>query len=123
MESSLFIFLFWLIIAVIGISVKVSKNVKEQNNTGKGAQRPSLDEILEKLQQQDKAQPTPAPKKKAAAKQPKAAPVVEGERVTSAPEEANDPAVEKAKESEGFDFDPVKMVVYSEIMAPGYEKY
>ena len=117
--------LIWVSLAAIGVAVKVAKKNREQSQSA--PHRVTMDEILEHLQQESGRpveQPIvnkPKPKKTA-----KKAPVVEGERVTSAqPASVEEKPASDEAPSKGvdLDFDPVKMVIYSEIMEPGYEKY
>lgn len=129
MESSLVIFLIWLCIAVVGVATKINKQNKERrNNPAPAPHKMTLDEIIEKLQQP--APKTAAPEvkaQKAKAKERtknniKTEPFKEGERSTAAPK-SEAVAAETAQKGPDMDFDPIEMVVYSEIMQPGYEKY
>lgn len=122
MERPLIIFLVWLAIAAIGVISKAVKNAREKGN-GAPAHKPStLDEILENIQQaQRKSEQSKATKaeKKSAPQKKQFTPADEG---TASTTPADTPPAAKEKKRE-MDFDPVDMVIYSEIMKPGYKKY
>lgn len=131
MTISLIIFIVWLAIAIIGVAKGVSKRSKEQHGTPASAPgRVSLEELIEKLQQGESQAHAPAasaqqPRPKAkdtSGKKVREEPFKEGERSTQNPKNEKVAAEAKAKGPD-MDFDPVEMVVYSEIMQPGYEKY
>lgn len=111
--------LIWVAVTIVSVIIKASKAKPAQMRTGNAARRPSIEDIMEQMQKSDKMA---AEKKKAGGKRaPATAPVVEGERTTSEVEPTT--AETAATDSVDLDFDPVKMVIYSEIMEPGYEKY
>ena len=80
----------------------------------------TIDDIYERIQQEKSSNGQACGKRDNASQK---ATVVEGERTTSTPETTPATAAPENKDSVDLDFDPVKMVVYSEIMTPGYEKY
>ena len=131
MTTSLIIFIVWLAIAIIGVANGVSKRSKGQRSTPASAPgRVSLEELIEKLQQGESQSPSPVasvqqPRPKAnetSGKTGKAEAFKEGERSTQNPKNEKVAGEAKAKGPD-MDFDPIEMVVYSEIMQPGYEKY
>ena len=131
--ESLVIFLVWLALAAIGILVSVKKKARQQSTTSHGGptrQRRWEDEIERRIREFQEQLGTNGP-----AEAPIEEPVAVEESLESEPAEpvskprpaavAPDPtpaeaAPAKAKE---LDFDPVEMVIYSEVMEPGYEKY
>ena len=130
MDRSLIIFLIWLSLAAIGVISKVVKNAREKGNSSPSPKTSSLDEILEHIQQAQRnaAQPqTAKAEKKSAPEKKRFTPADEGIASTT-PVDTTPTAKakkgESTKDNEGkMDFDPVDMVIYSEIMKPGYEKY
>ena len=131
MEATI-IFFIWLAVAVLGIVASIRKKARAAQG-GAPASKPyiSMDDILDTLQQTGyrdhvKTERETVREDETTAKATPE-PFVEGERVTAAaPAEpvTDEPApVQEAKESPELELDPVKMVIYSEIMEPGYEKY
>lgn len=130
MDRSLIIFLIWLALAAIGVISKAVKNAREKGNGAPAHKTSTLDEILEHIQQaQSKAEQSKATKAdwKSTPGKIQFTPADEGIASTT-PVDTTPAAKPKkgnaAKDNEGkMDFDPVDMVIYSEIMQPGYEKY
>ena len=130
MGSSIIIFLIWLFFLVVGIVAKVSKRTKAGDAKPTVLQRHPLEDILEALQKSDRPEPEETVSfAKEEPMQPELdrKPFEEGQRVTDTP--PADAAVKEpepvkpAAEDSDTEIDPVKLVVYSEIMSPGYEKY
>ena len=128
METGLVIFLIWLAIAAIGVVSSIKKKTR-QAEIAQQQKRPEDDierrlrEIHEKLIRKE-----PAPE------QPEADFSSEGERAVNVEPPQSPAAAAPAAESkpaskpepakkDGMDFDAEEMVIYSEIMKPGYEKY
>lgn len=114
MDRSLIIFLIWLALAAIGVISKAVKNAREKGNGAPAHKTSTLDEILEHIQQaQSKAEQFKATDEGIASTTPV------DTTPAAKPKKGN-----AAKDNEGkMDFDPVDMVIFSEIMQPGYEKY
>ncbi len=129
MDSSLIVILIWLSLAAIGVISKAVKNAREKSNSAPSPKASSLDEILEHIQQAQRkaAQPQAAKAGKKSAPQKRFTPADEGIPSTTPVDTTPAPKAKKGestKDNEGkMDFDPVDMVIYSEIMKPGYEKY
>ena len=125
--ESLIIFLVWLAIVVLGVVVAAKKKARQQGTQGSSTGRQKWEEEIERRIndfQQHLKETKPAEE-----------PVAEEESLESEPAEPvskpqpaaakADPAPAEAapvKEND-LDFDPVEMVIYSEVMKPGYEKY
>ena len=121
METSLVIFLIWMSIAVIGIIAKARKKARESADAAPYHRTPNLDEILEHIQQPQVKENQPKATKK------RFTPADEGIASTTP---QDNPSAAKAKKDASavkkdgkMEFDPVDMIIYSEIMKPGYEKY
>ena len=139
MESVL-IFVFWMLFIVLAAVIGAKKKAKQANTAAPAGNRrmpggKSFEEWLEEVTkgqapepetvaEQAATQPKPAAAASGRAKPRNAASSLREEGIrTTEPQEAK-PAAETPKKSElELDFDPAKMVVYSEIMEPGYEKY
>ena len=121
----------WLAIAVLGFIIKARKKANGNAHSSHPHNATSIDEILEHIQQQaqhnseqpkaTKADVKSAPQKK------RFTPADEGIASTTPADTTSEAKPKKgdaAREKDGkMDFDPVDMVIYSEIMKPGYEKY
>ena len=130
MESSLIIFLIWLALAAIGVISKVVKNAREKGNITQAHKTSTFDEILEHIQQaQSREEHSKATKADWESTPGKIQFTPADEGIASTTPADTTPAAKPkksnaAKDNEGkMDFDPVDMVIYSEIMQPGYEKY
>ena len=127
--ESLIIFLVWLAIVVVGVVVSAKKKAQQQNTPSQGGttRRQRWEEEIERRIKdfQDQLKET----------QPAAEPVAVEDSLESEPAEPvsrPQPAAAKADpaptaaapaKEKDLDFDPVEMVIYSEVMEPGYEKY
>ncbi|MBQ9583321.1 MAG: hypothetical protein IJR25_03230 [Bacteroidales bacterium] len=121
MESSLFIFLFWLIITVIVVIAKAARKASAHPSPAVG--KTALDDILQFASEPDVA-PAPEANQQPFAEGERATEVAEAAETAEAKEEAAPAKTPKAAgKDSGMEIDPVKLVVYSEIMSPGYEKY
>lgn len=130
MDRSLIIFLIWLALAAIGVISKAVKNAREKGNGAPAHKTSTLDEILEHIQQaQSKAEQSKATKAdwKSTPGKIQFTPADEGIASTTP---QDNPSAAKAKKDASavkkdgkMEFDPVDMIIYSEIMKPGYEKY
>ena len=130
MESGLVIFLIWLAIAAIGVVASIKKKSKQ---AGRDLRQRSdedieryLREIHEKMINKDPAPEQPQTDfsregERAVNVEPAQSPAAAATSSSQA-KPADEPAAEPAKKS-GLDFDPEEMVIYSEVMKPGYEKY
>ena len=126
--ESLVIFLVWLALAAIGIIVSVKKKARQQSSPSQGGTTRSqkwekdIERRIKEFQEQlGVNEPTEVPVEE---------PVAVEDSLESKPAEPiskPSPAAEKpapaAANEKKLDFDPVEMVIYSEVMEPGYEKY
>lgn len=126
MESSLIIFLVWLALAAIGVIAKARKDARAKGNSTPQHRASTFDEITEYIQQAKRKAEQPGATKNVPEKK-RFTPADEGIASTTP---ADNPTEGKAKKDGAangkeskMDFDPVDMVIYSEIMKPGYEKY
>ncbi|MBP5505024.1 MAG: hypothetical protein J6X89_02850 [Bacteroidales bacterium] len=133
MGESVIIFAVWLAIVVLGVVVSIKKKAKQQQNAAPGFPgKVSLDDILSKLQN-EAPRTTAADEAREEVRSAAAGYTMaeEGISSTAKPEPEPEPKAKKAattaapqpEKEQGMDFDPVDMVIYSEIMKPGYEKY
>lgn len=127
MGKSLLIFFIWLAIAVVGVIAKSRKKGDKPLGEQPRQRHVTLEDILEKIEQKEEpVRSAPAAEPAAPKAAPKAAPAPEPaaepmpEEGISVTKPVASPAPEDGK---AMDFDPVDMVIYSEIMNPGYEKY
>jgi len=141
--KSLIIFLIWMGIAVIGVISKARKKSQGQGSTPPLGQprydsrgmplsqeqtrNQQLQEMWDRQRKMAKAQAgkdsdiTDAPPQSPGADQATEPLAEEGVAATEPAKPAPQPApTQKGRE---LDFDPEQMVIYSEIMQPGYEKY
>ena len=115
----------WVSLLIIGIVVtvikKAGKKILEQNTSPAG--NPSTQQAGSRPQYRyDTPKPKRESKRKVAAEgslENFSEPDVTQKTTVAAPKESAD----TAKGGAETDFDPEKMIVYSEILKPGYEKY
>ncbi|MBO4558127.1 MAG: hypothetical protein J5693_05925 [Bacteroidales bacterium] len=139
MESVL-IFVFWMLFIVIAAVIGAKKKARQANTAAPAGNRrmpggKSFEEWLKEVSkdrapeqeivvEQASPQPKPAAAASGKAKARNAASGLREEGIRTTEHQESKPAAETPKKSElELDFDPAKMVVYSEILKPGYEKY
>lgn len=137
--KSIIIFLIWLGVAVIGVIAKSKKKSQEQGNTpplgqprydsrgmplsNEQTRKQQLQEMWDRQRKMAKAQAekddniTDTPPQT-----PEAEPMAEEGIAATEPVQPT-PQPTPAPKGRELDFDPEEMVIYSEIMQPGYEKY
>ena len=128
--ESVFIFFIWLIIAVLGIVISVKKKAAQQEAAGQKAgpkqwnedMDRNLREVHEQMIHRQPAEEKVAEEGTLESEAVKAAPKVNTHEAAVKPAPATAQAPKPAPSKE-MDFDPEQMIVYSEIMKPGYEKY
>ena len=128
--ESLVIFLVWLALAAIGIIVSVKKKARQQSSPSQGGttRRQKWEQDIERRIKEFQEQlgvnePTEVPVEEPVAVEDSleskpAEPISRPSPAAAKPAPAPAPANDKT-----LDFDPVEMVIYSEVMEPGYEKY
>ena len=133
--ESLVIFLIWLVLAAIGIIASVKKKARQQTaSTRPQGNRQRWEEEIERRIRDFQDQLGGNPTATASMKEPVAVeeslenepaePISRPQPAAARPETAAAPAAAAAPaKDKDMDFDPVEMVVYSEVMKPGYEKY
>lgn len=141
--KSLIIFLIWLAIAVIGVIAKAVKKSQEQGSTPPGQARTGpngtfmtdkesrgqqLKQMWERQRGMNRSQSDELNTETVPGPEPRPEPVIEenplaeeGIAAIETSQETASPA--PTPKNREMDFDPVEMVVYSEVMEPGYEKY
>ncbi|MBR5034464.1 MAG: hypothetical protein IKX71_04080 [Bacteroidales bacterium] len=127
--ESLIIFLVWLAIVVVGVVVSAKKKARQQNAPSQGTttRRQRWEEEIERrindFQQQLKETQT-ATEPVAVEESLESEPAEPVSKPQPADAKANPaPAAAAQAKEKDLDFDPVEMVIYSEVMEPGYEKY
>ena len=131
--ESLVIFLVWLALAAIGIIVSVKKKARQQSTPSRGKatvgrkweeeiERRIRDfqEQLENKSSRSETLEEPVAVEESLECEP--AEPVSRQQPSEAKADPAPVATAPAKEKD-LDFDPVEMVIYSEVMKPGYEKY
>ena len=138
--KSIIIFLIWLALAVIGILAKAGKKSQDQGNTpplGQPRMGPNGTVMTPEQAREQQLKEMWERQRKMAQKQsgeqstetePEPKPVVEDkplaeEGIAATEPIKTTPQPAPAPKSREMDFDPVEMVIYSEVMEPGYEKY
>ena len=131
--ESVIIFLVWLAIVVVGVVVSAKKKARQQtSSTGTQTNRRRWDEEIERRIRDFQEQLKNSSRAEDSLEEPVAVeeslenepsePISKPQPAAAKADPAPAVAAAPAKDKE-MDFDPVEMVVYSEVMKPGYEKY
>ena len=108
--KSIIIFLIWFALLILGVLTKAKKKTQDQTVNTTPIEKEAADNVIT----------SEAPK--ADTPKPQAAPMAEEGIATTEPVKTT-PQPAPAPKGREMDFDPVEMVIYSEVMEPGYEKY
>lgn len=124
METGLLIFLIWFMLAAIGVAASIKKRAKktDQALNQKAAREEEAERRIREFYENMRSD-TPSMEEEPVSPAEEAQPATPRKSEPApAAKAAAQPAAEPVKKKE-LDFDPEEMVIYSEVMKPGYEKY
>ena len=123
METGLLIFLIWFMLAAIGVAASIKKRAKtvDQALNQKAAREEEAERRIREFYENMRNDTSMEEEPESPAEEAQPATPRKSEPAPAA-KAAAQPAAEPVKKKE-MDFDPEEMVIYSEVMKPGYEKY
>lgn len=123
METGLLIFLIWFMLAAIGVAASIKKRAKkvDQALNQKAAREEEAERRIREFYENMRSDSSMEEEPESPAEEAQPATSRKSEPAPAA-KAAAQPAAEPVKKKE-MDFDPEEMVIYSEVMKPGYEKY
>ncbi|MBQ5401970.1 MAG: hypothetical protein IIU16_03540 [Bacteroidales bacterium] len=123
METGLLIFLIWFMLAAIGVAASIKKRAKkvDQALNQKAAREEEAERRIREFYENMRSDTSMEEEPESPAEEAQPVTPRKSEPAPAA-KAAAQPAAEPVKKKE-MDFDPEEMVIYSEVMKPGYEKY
>lgn len=123
METGLIVFIFWLMIAAVGVVISIKKRTRkvDQALNQKAAREEEAERRIREFYENMRSDTSMEEEPESPAEEAQPVTPRKSEPAPAA-KAAAQPAAEPVKKKE-MDFDPEEMVIYSEVMKPGYEKY